>query len=241
MYRRKDLKEVTDIRTIPGESVTTQHKVVVGRFCFGVRKGKRGKKSAPKVRWWKLKEEQLRDTFAGAVRDRLGTTFPLDWTTTSRMVSDVAKEVLGETSGKGKSDRETWWWNEEVRQAIREKKEAKKRMDKDKNERTSKEYKTAKKSAKRQVAKAKSEACSKLYGDLETKEGQKNIFKVAKQRDKETKDIHHIKRIKDKNGVVIGKENEIRERWKSYYEKLMNEENPRERREEEMHPNNQPV
>ena len=73
-------------------------------------------------------------------------------------------------------------------------------MDKDKNERTSKEYKTAKKAAKRQVAKAKSEACSKLYGDLETKEGQKNIFKVAKQRDKETKDIHHIKRIKDENG-----------------------------------------
>ena len=38
------------------------------------------------------------------------------------------------TFGKQKGDRETWWWNEEVLENIKEKKEAKKAWDKIRNE-----------------------------------------------------------------------------------------------------------
>ena len=32
-----------------------------------------------------------------------------------------AREVCGETIGRRQKDRETWWWNEEVQLAVREK------------------------------------------------------------------------------------------------------------------------
>ena len=46
-------------------------------------------------------------------------------------------------------------------------------------------------------------------------------------RNKSTKDVTHIKQIKDERGVVIGKERDIPIRWKDYFEKLLNEENER--------------
>ena len=46
----------------------------------------------------------------------------------------IAETVLGVTFGKRKGDRETWWWNEEVQESIKEKKEAKKAWDKIRNE-----------------------------------------------------------------------------------------------------------
>lgn len=36
----------------------------------------------------------------------------------------VAKEVFGESKGKGVIDRDTWWWNEQVQKSLKEKKMA---------------------------------------------------------------------------------------------------------------------
>lgn len=62
---------------------------------------------------------------------------------------------------------------------------------------------------------------------MDTKEGQQKVFKLAKTRNKSTKDIAHIRQIKDERGVVIRKERDIIIRWKDYFEKLLNEENER--------------
>ena len=32
------------------------------------------------------------------------------------------RKVCGETTGRRQKDKETWWWNEEVQLAVREKK-----------------------------------------------------------------------------------------------------------------------
>ena len=37
---------------------------------------------------------------------------------------ETGREICGETTGHFRIKRETWWWNEKVQQAIREKKEA---------------------------------------------------------------------------------------------------------------------
>ena len=66
-----------------------------------------------------------------------------------------------------------------------------------------------------------------LYEKLETSEGQKSIYKIAKSRDKASKDLTHIRQIKDKNGRILSKEESIRARRKEYFEKLLNEKNPR--------------
>ena len=39
--------------------------------------------------------------------------------------------------------------------------------------------------------------------ELETPEGERKIFRIAKARDKATKDFSHMKQIKNEHGVVL--------------------------------------
>ena len=59
-------------------------------------------------------------------------------------------------------------------------------------------------------------------------EGQKKIYRIAKYRNKATKDISHVKQMKEGSGAVLRDEERVRERWKEYFENLQNEEYPRE-------------
>ena len=42
-----------------------------------------------------------------------------------------------------------------------------------------------------------------LYEELETPEVERKIFRIAKARDKATKDFTHMKQIKNEHGVVL--------------------------------------
>ncbi|XP_037783498.1 uncharacterized protein LOC119579658 [Penaeus monodon] len=55
------------------------------------------------------------------------------------------------------------------------------------------------------------------------------VYRVAKQRDRAAKDVQQISLIKVK---VLTTDEEVLQRWKDYFEGLMNVENPREMREE---------
>ncbi|XP_068224895.1 uncharacterized protein [Palaemon carinicauda] len=62
---------------------------------------------------------------------------------------------------------------------------------------------------------------------METPEGEKKILQMAKAQDATSKDLTHIRQIKDSNGIVLAVESEIKSRWKTYFEGLLNKENPR--------------
>ena len=88
------------------------------------------------------------------------------------MLRKITETVLGVTFEKRKGDRETWWWNDEVQESIKEKKEAKKAWDKIRDEKSKKIYKEKKSKAKKAVAMAKGRAYVNLYARLKTKEGE---------------------------------------------------------------------
>ena len=164
---------------------------------------------------------------------------PDEWDKTAEMLRKTAETVLGVTFGKRKGDRETWWWNEEVQKSIKEKKEAKKAWDKIRNENTKKIYKEKKSKAKKAVAMAKGRVYDDLYA--KTKEGEKELYRLARQRNRAGKDVQHVRVIKDKNGNVMVNSEAVLKRWKEYFEKLMNEENNRESRTEEAEVVNEEV
>ena len=66
-------------------------------------------------------------------------------------------------------------------------------------------YKAIKKVPKKAVVVAKSIAYDRLYKKLETKEGEKEVFKLARVREKRTRDLGDMRCIKDKNGKVLVK------------------------------------
>ena len=80
---------------------------------------------------------------------------------------------------------------------------------------------------------AKGRAYDKLYARLKTKEGEKELYRLARQRDRAGKDVLHVRVIKDENGNVMVNSEVVLKRWKEYFEKLMNEENNRDPRTEE--------
>ena len=94
-------------------------------------------------------------------------------------------------------------------------------------------YKEKKNKAKKAVAMAKGRAYNDLYARLETKEGEKELYRLARQRNRAGKDVQHVRVIKDENGNVMVNSEAVLKRWKEYFEKLMNEENNREPRTEE--------
>ena len=67
-----------------------------------------------------------------------------------------------------------------------------------------------------------------LYARLETKEVEKELYRLAKQRDRVGENQQHVRAMKDENGNVIVSSETMLKRWKDqYFEKLMNKENDR--------------
>ncbi|KAK3547070.1 hypothetical protein QTP86_009563 [Hemibagrus guttatus] len=122
-----------------------------------------------------------------------------------------------------KEDKETWWWNEEVQDSIQRKRLAKKKWDMDRTEENRQEYKELQQRVKREVSKV-------LYTRLDTREGEKDLYRLARQRDRDGKDVQQVRVIKDRDGRVLTSEESVQRRWKEYFEELMNEENKREKR-----------
>ena len=87
--------------------------------------------------------------------------------------------------------------------------------------------------AKKAVAMAKGRAYDNLYSRLETKEGEKELYRLVRQRDRAGKDVQQVRVIKDENGNVMVNSEAVLKRWKEYFGKLMNEENNRDPRTEE--------
>ncbi|KAG8237746.1 hypothetical protein J437_LFUL014289 [Ladona fulva] len=84
-----------------------------------------------------------------------------------------------------------------------------------------------KKNAKRAVARAKAKAIEEANEEIEKKNSERQMLRITKARDRASKDITSIRQMKDTSGVVLREDDKIRRRWKEYFHKLLNEENPR--------------
>nr|CDJ81160.1 endonuclease-reverse transcriptase [Haemonchus contortus] len=102
------------------------------------------------------------------------------WSNAVKVILRCAKETLGETGGGLRGDKEAWFWNDEVQRVVRERKLAYKRWQKARALEDLAAYKTSKRLAKAAVAKAKNMEADALYEKLDSREGEKFVFRLAK-------------------------------------------------------------
>ncbi|KAK3542667.1 hypothetical protein QTP86_032413 [Hemibagrus guttatus] len=229
--KRMDMGVVNTYFQKREEHRVTRVEVGAHRMTLMVCKKKRSE-IEKKTKWWKLKKEECCEEFRQKLRQALGSqvVLPDDWETTAEVIRETGRKVLGVSSGRRKEDKETWWWNEEVQDSIQRKRLAKKKWDMDRTEENRQECKELQRKVKREVSKAKQKAYDEMYTRLHTREGEKDMYRLARQRDRDGKDVQQVRVIKDREGRVLTSEESVQRRWKEYFEELMNEENEREKR-----------
>lgn len=229
LVRRRDLKMIRNCKVIPGEAVVAQHRLVCAVLNIKREKGKKPD-TRKRIKIWKLKGQKVKE-YRDKVKEKYNSntsTVEEHWCTLKTAVLEAATEVCGCTKGGKHQGKETWWWSEEVQEKIKKKKESFKAWQRGGSEDLREAYKEAKRETKKVVAKAKEEAWADWYDNMETEEGEKMIYKVARQRAQSRQDIGEVAVIKDKNGELLTDEEEIKGRWGEYFNQLLNVENDRE-------------
>lgn len=226
LVRKGHRRRCRDCKVIPSEWEERQHKVVVLVLRWRRVKEERRKRGVESVKWSKLKEREgkLREKLLAEVDwDGDGTVQEL-WSSVAERVRKCCREVLGVTKTGGKQvEKETWWWREDVQEAVKAKRMAFRAWKIERTEVLLKAYRQAKKQAKRTIAVTKAKKYDEVYEKLGTREGEKEVYRLAKQRKKERREVSGIKRIRGEGAEILTEDEAIKSRWEGYFSKLLNE------------------
>ena len=229
LTRKSDRKSVRNVKVIGGEECTTQHKLLVADLeIYSSSLFSKPRVIPPRLKLWKLKEPEVLNLYRNIVCESAQAfEYPKDpdsaWTEIKSCLLAASDSACGWTSGNKPKRKDTWWWNDEVDFAIKEKrrlwKEWQKGGDKEK-------YLRAKRTAKSTVYSARKHAQEVKYGNLRSKEQRNLIFKEARKMKDENQDIVGDKCIKDDNDNLAFDDKSKLDAWKCHYDKLLNVEFP---------------
>ena len=144
------------------------------------------------------------------------------WGSYKKGVLLACDKLCGKTKGRG--DRgNTWWWNEQVRDAIDRKKEAFKLWCTNRSMESKNNYRKARNETKKVIAKAMKQEAEEEMNVLCTKPN--DVFKFVKFIRKEERDKEGRGCMKDKDGRLVVSEKDRGKLCKEHMEKIMNVEN----------------
>ena len=142
------------------------------------------------------------------------------WQQMKDIMMETAQDMWNDKRTRPRRHKETWWWNEEVAEAVRYKKIKYGKWKKENTEEARMEYTKSRQNANRVISSAKEKKQKEWAYDLNDSECQNEIFRMAKQMVKERQDITGLNCIKGASGKVIVDDKGIKDSWKEYMEKL---------------------
>ncbi|XP_060810006.1 craniofacial development protein 2-like [Amyelois transitella] len=154
---KKDLKQIKDCKVIPGEPLTSQHRLLLTALKLKTPI----KTKIPRVE--KIKWHALNGDKGKAVRDQiieyLGNTSPENYSSTSKLWENfesfcvaTVKRELGVSKGALHSAKDAKWWNNRAKDSVAEKKRLFKIWQNTRSEEDREIYIQAKKAARKTVA-----------------------------------------------------------------------------------------
>ena len=148
MVRRENLRELKNCKVILEESVGTQHRrLVMEMKAVGKRMSPRER--TKRTRWWKLNQEELKDAFISDAMEHLCSLeaegIETIWKETYFRIMQLAKGELGESTPGKYLEKESWWWNDALQQAVSEKWRLFREWQRTREENDQKRYKEANK------------------------------------------------------------------------------------------------
>ena len=185
------------------------------------------------IKWWKftggmIDENKERMKMKYEELDTDVDTVEEEWKKYKASFVGVAEEIYGRTSGKAGRSKNQEWWTDEVARAVDEKREVWKKIEtiRDRGEQPNVAmthlYGREKKAARRALDKAGQKMEEELYKKLDEDGGKRMIYKMARGRNEESKDVKRGSVIKDKNGTLIKYHNAVLHVRETYFKELLN-------------------
>ncbi|XP_046976367.1 craniofacial development protein 2-like [Vanessa cardui] len=227
---KSNIKQFKDCKVIPGEPLTSQHRLLIASMKLK-RPIKIQTPKTERIKWQEIHSEKG-SAFQEGIRNFMTENPPgndspnTTWSKFENRCLTLAKNVLGISKGPPRNGKDSKWWNSATKENVAEKKRRFKIWQETGLDQDKELYKEAKKNARRTVAIEKDKADVNLYRRLELATDTE-IYKIAKQRHQNSKDIITTKYIKDEKGVLLTDDKDICRRWYHYYNELLNEEFPR--------------
>ncbi|KAK6744160.1 hypothetical protein RB195_011083 [Necator americanus] len=193
MLRRRDRRLLQDSKVIPTDHVAAQRHLLVMDLKISRPRKRHPRTETQRIKWWNLKDrkEIFFASVAPSALPHPTRSVEEMWSSTSSVIRLTAENTLGKTTlGKPKVQKATWFWNEEVQAAIREKKSKYKLWWRTRQPEDRDAYLTAKREAKKAVSK-KSDRYKAVYDMLDTREGERAVYRLVRARHRSTLDMEH--------------------------------------------------
>ncbi|XP_047995376.1 craniofacial development protein 2-like [Leguminivora glycinivorella] len=175
-----------DCKVIPGEAITSQHRLLVAIVQLPKPITTRRDKSE-RIKWKELngaKGNQFISALSLYLEEDLHKSKTADvmWRDFENVCQKQAKQILGVSKGGTPIKKDTSWWSDEVKLIIKAKRDAFHKWQRSEMEKDRLEYKSMKSLAKTTVAQARAISRQDFYDKLENAPNENTIFKIAKQR-----------------------------------------------------------
>ena len=71
LIRSNDIIKVKDCKVIPGESIATQHRILMMDICIQTKKRVKPRRRKQQIKWWRLRDREETSTYASRVEENI--------------------------------------------------------------------------------------------------------------------------------------------------------------------------
>ena len=235
---RRFRRSLQDVRTYRGADVASDHHLVVGKVQLKLRRFHR-METRPGIRFNTdlLRDQGIKEAFTIELSNKFQALANLDeedaavepaWERIKNAFTGTCKEILGKRKRKQKP-----WISQATIRRIEERKKMKAKVNESKTRaqkaEAARRYSEANKDVKRSVAQDKRnyiEALAERAEQAAAEKNSKELYDTTKKLAGKFRATNST--VKDKSGKVLSNQKEQCERWKEYFEELLNRPPPTE-------------